>query len=166
MRWAGSARVKIFNMIKDYENIDYEILDGEIMEVLGTKVLSGLKYSKTSEWAKVEGDNVRVGLTDYAQHELTDIVFVELPKIGAKTKQAEPMATVESVKAAADFYAPITGDVVEVNKKLEDQPELLNKDPFGDGWMVVIKMSNKKDLNNLMDPEAYVKHVETEHHSH
>jgi glycine cleavage system H protein len=136
------------------------------MEVLGTKVLPGLKYSKTSEWAKVEGDKVRVGLTDYAQHELTDIVFVELPKIGAKTKQAESMATVESVKAAADFYAPITGEVVEVNKKLEDQPELLNKDPFGEGWMVIIKLSNKKDLDNLMDPDAYIKHIEAEHHSH
>jgi glycine cleavage system H protein len=136
------------------------------MEVLGTKVLPGLKYSKTSEWAKVEGDKVRIGLTDYAQHELTDIVFVELPKIGAKTKQATSMATVESVKAAADFYAAVTGEVVEINKKLEDQPELLNKDPYGEGWMVVIKMANNKDLANLLDPDAYIKHVEAEHHSH
>ena len=136
------------------------------MEVLGTKVLPELKYTKTSEWLKMEGEKGKVGLSDYAQHELTDIVFVELPKIGTKTKQGEPFATVESVKAAADFYAPLTGEVVEVNKKLEDQPELMNTDPYGQGWMVVIKPANNKELSNLMEPAAYIKHVEAEHHNH
>jgi glycine cleavage system H protein len=136
------------------------------MEVLGTKVLPELKYTKTSEWVKVEGDKIKVGLTDYAQHELTDIVFVELPKVGAKTKQAESFATVESVKAAADFYAPVTGEVVEVNKKLEDKPELCNTDPYGEGWMAIIKITDQKQLGNLLAPDAYVKHVEAEHKSH
>lgn len=135
------------------------------MELLGTKVLLELKYTKTSEWVKVEGDKIKVGLTDYAQHELTDIVFVELPKVGTKTKQADPLATVESVKAAGDVYAPVTGEVVEVNKKLEDKPELCNTDPYGDGWMAIIKVSNPKELANLLAPDAYVKHVGAEHKS-
>jgi len=142
-------------------------LDGsEIMEVLGTNVVEDLKYTKTSEWAKVEGDVVTIGLTDYAQNELTDIVFVELPEVGAAATQGDAIAVVESVKAAADFYAPVTGEVVEVNEALMDQPELLNQDPYGEGWMFKIRMGDEGELANLMDPAAYCAHVETEHKEH
>lgn len=136
------------------------------MEVLGTNVVEDLKYTKTSEWAKVEGDVLTIGLTDYAQHELTDIVFVELPEVGAATTQFDAIAVVESVKAAADFYAPVSGEVVGVNEALIDQPELLNTDPYGEGWMFKIKMSDGAELDNLMDPAAYCAHVEAEHQEH
>jgi glycine cleavage system H protein len=141
-------------------------MDVRIMEVLGTNVVEDLKYTKTSEWAKVEGDVLTIGLTDYAQHELTDIVFVELPEVGAMTAQFDAIAVVESVKAAADFYAPVSGEVVEVNEALIDQPELLNTEPYGEGWMFKIKMSDTGELDNLMEPAAYCAHVEAEHKEH
>ena len=136
------------------------------MEVLGTNVVEDLKYTKTSEWAKTDGDIMIIGLTDYAQHELTDIVFVELPEVGAATNQFDAIAVVESVKAAADFYAPVSGEVVEVNEALMDQPELLNTDPYGEGWMFKIKMSDPGEIDNLLDPAAYCAHVEAEHQEH
>jgi glycine cleavage system H protein len=136
------------------------------MEVLGTNVLEDLKYTKSSEWAKVDGDLVIIGFTDYAQNELTDIVFVELPEVGDNTTQNEPCAVVESVKAAADFYAPVSGEVVEVNEALLDNPELINSDPFGEGWVAKIKPADMAELDNIFDAAAYIAHVEKEHESH
>jgi glycine cleavage system H protein len=136
------------------------------MEVLGTNVLDDLKYTKTSEWAKVEGDLVIIGFTDYAQHELTDIVFVELPEVGASTEQNKTCAVVESVKAAADFYAPVSGEVTEVNTELNDAPETINQDPFGKGWVAKIKPNDMAELGNLMDAAAYCAHIEAEHKDH
>ena len=136
------------------------------MEAKGTKVMPGLKYTKTSEWARVDGANVKVGLTDFAQHELTDIVFAELPKIGTKTKQGESFTAVESVKAVSDFYAPVSGEVIEVNKALENNPELMNKDPYGAGWLAVIRMSDSGELTKLLDDQSYAHYLEHEHKSH
>ena len=136
------------------------------MEVLGTNVMDDLKYTKTSEWARVEGDVVVIGFTDYAQHELTDIVFVELPEMGAATVQNDPCAVVESVKAASDFYAPVTGEVVEINEQLLDAPESINTDPFGAGWVAKIKPNDMAELDNLMDAAAYVAHINETHKGH
>ena len=98
-----------------------------------------LRYAESHEWVRVEGDNARVGITDHAQAELTDVVFVELPKAGAKATAKSQIAVVESVKAASDIYAPVSGTVVEVNKALEGNPALINTDPFGEGWIFVVK---------------------------
>jgi glycine cleavage system H protein len=114
-----------------------------------------LKYAATHEWARIEGDTATVGITDHAQHELTDIVFVELPAIGKKTVAGEPCAVVESVKAASDIYAPLSGEVIEVNSELESKPQLLNDDAFGRGWMFKIKLSNRSEIENLLTPSAY-----------
>ncbi|MFZ5767618.1 MAG: glycine cleavage system protein GcvH [Bacillota bacterium] len=122
------------------------------------------RYTKTHEWAKVEGDLVRVGITNYAQEHLGDIVFVELPEVGREVKQGEAFGVVESVKAVSDCYAPVSGEVVEINEALADKPETLNQDPHGEGWMVVIRMSDPAELNNLMDVAAYEKHCEEEAH--
>jgi glycine cleavage system H protein len=125
---------------------------------------SEFRYTKTHEWAKVEGDRVRVGITNYAQEHLGDIVFVELPEVGRQVKQGEAFGVVESVKAVSDCYAPVSGEVVEVNEALTDKPETLNQDPHGAGWMVVIRMSDAAELGNLMDAAAYEKHCEEEAH--
>jgi glycine cleavage system H protein len=123
-----------------------------------------LRYTKTHEWARHEKDNVRVGLSDFAQGELSDIVFVELPKVGTEVAQGKEMGVIESVKSASDLYSPVSGTVVEVNGKLSKNPELVNKHPYGDGWMVVIKPKSADELKNLMDHGAYDKHVkETKH---
>jgi glycine cleavage system H protein len=122
------------------------------------------RYAKTHEWAKVEGDLARVGITNYAQEHLGDIVFVELPEVGRQVKQGEAFGVVESVKAVSDCYAPVSGEVVEINDALADKPETLNQDPHGEGWMVVIRMSDPAELNNLMDVAAYEKHCEEEAH--
>ncbi|MDI6823175.1 MAG: glycine cleavage system protein GcvH [Bacillota bacterium] len=122
------------------------------------------RYTKTHEWAKVEGDLARVGITNYAQEHLGDIVFVELPEVGRQVKQGEAFGVVESVKAVSDCYAPVSGEVVDVNGVLADKPETLNQDPHGEGWMVVIRMSDPAELGNLMDVAAYEKHCEEEAH--
>ena len=114
-----------------------------------------LKYTKDHEWIRVEGETGIVGITDYAQGELGDVVFVELPQIGKKVKQAESFGTIEAVKAVSDLYAPASGEVIEINPELEKSPELVNKDPYGKGWLIKIKIGNKNDLNNLLDVKAY-----------
>lgn len=114
-----------------------------------------LKYTKDHEWARIEGDVATVGITDYAQSELGDIVYVELPQIGKKTKQSESFGTIEAVKAVSDLFAPLSGEIVEVNNSLANQPEVINKDPYGEGWLVKIKFSNKNEINNLLDKSAY-----------
>src|SRR3954447_906037 len=116
-------------------------------------------YTESHEWIKQEGDNVRVGITDHAQAELTDVVFVELPKIDRSVNAKEAIAVVESVKAASDIYAPIKGKVVDANKALESNPALINTDAFGEGWLFVLKIDKEADLKNLKDAAAYKQQI-------
>jgi glycine cleavage system H protein len=114
-----------------------------------------VRYSNDHEWAKVTGDTVRIGISDYAQDQLGDIVFVELPEVGDSFGAGDEFGTLESVKAVSELYAPIGGEVVAVNGALEDAPELLNQDPYGN-WIIEIKPENAGDLDNLLDREAYL----------
>ena len=114
-----------------------------------------LLYTESHEWIKREGDNVRVGITDHAQSELTDVVYVELPKLERQVNAKEPIAVVESVKAASDIYAPVKGTVVEANKALEADPGLINREPYAQGWIFVLKLENPDVLKNLKDAGAY-----------
>jgi len=118
-----------------------------------------LLYAETHEWIRREGDNVRVGITDHAQSELTDVVYVELPKIDRQANSKEAIAVVESVKAASDIYSPLKGTVVEVNKALEADPGLINLEPYGEGWIFVLKIDNAHDLEQLKDAAAYRKQI-------
>jgi glycine cleavage system H protein len=117
-----------------------------------------LKYTKEHEWVRVENDSIGVvGITDYAQSELGDIVYVELPQIGKQVKQLEPFGTIEAVKAVSDLFSPLSGEVIEVNEKLKDSADLINKDPYGEGWIIKIKISDLSELNNLLSAEDYKK---------
>ena len=118
-----------------------------------------LLYTETHEWIRREGDKVRVGITDHAQSELTDVVYVELPKMDRQLNARESIAVVESVKAASDIYAPVKGTVVEVNKALEADPGLINREPYGQGWIFVLKIDNADDLKHLKDATAYRKQI-------
>jgi len=118
-----------------------------------------LLYTDSHEWIKREGENIRVGITDHAQSELTDVVYVELPKMDRQANAKETIAVVESVKAASDIYAPVKGTVVEVNKALEADPGLINREPYGQGWIFVLKLGNADDLKQLKDGEAYKKQI-------
>lgn len=117
------------------------------------------KYAKTHEWVRVEGDVAVIGISDYAQHLLSDVVYVELPSEGDTVTQGESLGTVESVKAAEDAYAPLSGEVIEVNTALEASPEWVNEDPFGKAWLIKIKPSNLGELDALMDVTTYQEHV-------
>lgn len=121
-----------------------------------------VRYMDTHEWARQEGDEIVVGISDYAQSTLSDIVYVELPEVGDALDKGEMMCVVESVKAAGDVYAPMTGEVVAVNETLEDAPELVNEDPFGEGWLVRIKPDDMDEWDELLDVDAYKKVVEEE----
>jgi len=121
----------------------------------GTKVVDGLYYTKEHEWAKAQGDLVIVGITDYAQHALHEITFVEIMEPGTAVNAGEECGLVESMKASSDVFSPVSGQIVEVNTALEDAPETVNEDPYGKGWMCKIKPSNPKDLKKLMDSKAY-----------
>jgi len=114
-----------------------------------------LKFTESEEWVRVSGDTAVIGLTDHAQKELTDIVYVELPEVGSDMKKGSAFAVVESVKAAADIYAPVSGTVVKVNEELADTPELVNQEPFGRGWLAEVKLSVPDEINALMDVETY-----------
>jgi glycine cleavage system H protein len=114
-----------------------------------------LKYTKDHEWARIEGDIATVGITDYAQSELGDIVYVELPEVGKKTQQSDSFGTIEAVKAVSDLFAPLSGEIIEINHQLSDQPEVINKDPYGEGWLVKIKVSNKNEISKLLDKNKY-----------
>lgn len=114
-----------------------------------------LKYTKDHEWILIAGDSGTVGITDYAQGELGDVVFVELPPVGKAVKQQESFGTIEAVKAVSDLYAPVSGSVTEVNAALGQNPEQVNKDPYGKGWMVRVKLSNAAEAANLLDAKAY-----------
>ena len=119
-----------------------------------------LYYTKEHEWASIEGDTATIGITDYAQGELGDVVFVELPDSGTEVEMDSPFGTIEAVKAVSDMYAPLSGEIVDVNRDLEDQPELVNQSPYGDGWMVKIRLSDKSELDKLLSAEEYEKLIE------
>ena len=116
---------------------------------------AGLRYTREHEWAKIEGGRARIGITDFAQESLGDVVFVELPKVGARVTQMKTFGVIESVKAVSDLYAPLSGEVVEVNTVLTQNPELVNQDPYGKGWMVVVALADPKELEALLDASAY-----------
>ena len=118
-----------------------------------------LKYTESHEWIKLKGDIALVGITDHAQGELTDIVFVELPEIGKELKKGEELCVVESVKSVSEIYSPITGKVISVNDKLEDSPETINESPYDDGWIVEMEVKNKDELNDMLSPEDYKKSI-------
>ena len=114
-----------------------------------------LFYAKTHEWVSLDGDIATVGITDFAQSQLSDLTFVELPEVGAVFEAGDEAAVVESVKAAADVYAPIGGEVIEVNEELEDAPELINKDSFGAGWIFKLKVVDESEVDDMMDADSY-----------
>jgi glycine cleavage system H protein len=116
-----------------------------------------LKYTKEHEWIKVEGNTGTIGITDFAQHELGDIVFVELPKVGSKVEFLKSFGTIEAVKAVSDIFSPLSGEVVAVNSALETNADVINTDPYGEGWIIKVKLSNPAELNQLLDAAAYGK---------
>src|ERR1043166_4513080 len=120
-----------------------------------SNVPGDLRYTREHEWAKQEGATIRVGITAYAQEQLGDVVFVELPKVGAKVVAHQAFGVVESVKAVSDLFAPISGEVLETNAELPQKPETVNKDPYGKGWMIVVKPSNPAELEQLLTPQQY-----------
>jgi glycine cleavage system H protein len=122
---------------------------------MSAKIPADLKYAKSHEWIRVDGETVTVGITDHAQHELTDIVFVELPAVGRQLKAGEACAVVESVKTASDIYAPVSGEVVAVNPAVTQKPELVNSEPYQGGWFFRVKLAHPSELTNLLSPEAY-----------
>ncbi len=119
------------------------------------KIPADLKYTKAHEWARIENDVAIVGITDYAQGELGDIVYVELPQMGDEVAINDTFGTIEAVKAVSDLYAPLSGEVIEVNSALEDTPEIINQDPYNDGWMIKIKIKNMKEVDELLDNSQY-----------
>lgn len=127
------------------------------------KLMENLRYAKTHEWARKDADEITVGISDYAQHEISDIVHVELPQEGKRIEAGKPCAVVESVKAAFDIYAPVTGVVVKVNKELESTPELPNQDPYEKGWFFSIKVDTINEYENLMNSSAYEKFLNRKH---
>jgi glycine cleavage system H protein len=124
-----------------------------------SNVPSDLKYAKSHEWVRVSGDTATVGISDHAQQELTDVVFVELPEVGRKVKAGEACAVVESVKTASDIYSPVSGEIVELNQPVTDNPALVNTDPYAGGWFFKIKLSSPAELNALLSPEQYKKQI-------
>jgi glycine cleavage system H protein len=119
-----------------------------------------LKYTKDHEWIKVDGDTATVGVTDFAQQQLGDVVFVEIETEGDSLNKGDVFGTIEAVKTVSDMYMPVSGEIIEVNPKLEDAPETVNEDPYGEGWMIKVKMENADEANELMAAEDYKKEVE------
>ncbi len=126
------------------------------------EIPQGLKYSKEHEWVACEESIATVGVTDHAQEQLGEIVYVELPAVGDKISKDDPFGVIESVKAVSDIYAPVTGTVIEVNEDLPESPETVNEDPYGDGWLVKVRMTDPSDLDDLMDNEEYAALVAAE----
>ena len=124
-----------------------------------SNVPSDLKYAKSHEWVRVSGDTATVGITDHAQHELSDVAFVELPAKGRQVKAGETCAVVESVKSANDIYSPVSGQVVEVNQAVANDPALVNKDPYGNGWFFKVQLSQSAELDKLLTPEKYTAQI-------
>lgn len=127
---------------------------------MADEVRKDLKYTKEHEWIKIKGDIAVVGITDHAQAELTDIVFVELPEAGKEVKKGEELCVVESVKSVSEIYAPLSGRIVKVNSKLDDSPEIINESPYDDGWLVELEITDKSEVNSLIDAETYKKTIE------
>ncbi|HKM39261.1 MAG TPA: glycine cleavage system protein GcvH [bacterium] len=127
-----------------------------------SKIPETLRYLESHEWVRVQGDKAYIGITDYAQDQLGDVVFVELPEVGERFEAKDSIAVVESVKAASDIYSPVSGTVLEVNEDLEDSPELVNQDPYGDGWMIVLSFDNEEEIDELLTAEGYEKVLEEE----
>jgi len=125
-------------------------------ELSELKFPDDVRYAESHEWARVEADTVKVGITDYAQDQLGDIVFVELPEVGDTLGKGEEFGTVESVKAVSELYMPVAGEIVAVNASLEDAPEKVNNTPYGDGWMIEIKADNPSEMDDLLDNDAYL----------
>ncbi len=126
---------------------------------MSDEVREDLKYTDTHEWLKIEGDKAKVGITDHAQEELTDIVFVELPEVGKEVGKGEELCVVESVKSVSEIYSPISGKITNVNQDLEDSPETVNESPYDDGWLVEIQISNKSEIDGLLSSEDYKKNI-------
>ena len=124
---------------------------------MSDKVRDDLKYTDTHEWLRLKGDTAIIGITDHAQTELTDIVFVELPEVGKEVKKGEELCIVESVKSVSEIYSPVSGKIVNVNDKLEDTPEIVNEKPYDDGWLVELKIKIKSEIDALLDAESYKK---------
>jgi glycine cleavage system H protein len=124
------------------------------------KTPEDVKYAKSDEWVRIEGDTATLGITDYAQDALNDIVYIELAEVGESIEKGTSFGTVESVKAASDLYTPVAGTVTEVNTALEDEPDLINADPYGQGWMIKLKLDGESDLGELMDAAAYAAYCE------
>ncbi len=120
------------------------------------------RYAKSHEYIHVEGDTGTIGITDYAQKELGDVVFVELPQVGSQLEAGDELGSIESVKAVSELFSPVSGEVVEINERLADKPELVNTDPWGDGWMIKIKLADATEVDELMNAEEYEEYVETE----
>jgi len=126
---------------------------------MSSNVPADLKYAKSHEWVRISGDTAVIGITDHAQHELTDVVFVELPALGRKVKAAEACAVVESVKTASDIYSPVSGEIIEINQAVVDSPALVNTDPNGAGWFYRIKLSAPAEAGALLTPADYAKQI-------
>ncbi|MHB9130198.1 MAG: glycine cleavage system protein GcvH [Armatimonadota bacterium] len=126
-----------------------------------SKIDPQARYAKSHEWVRVEGDTAVVGVSDYAQHQLSDVVYVELPEVGGEVKQGEELGATESVKATEDVYAPVSGTVTEINTELTDHPEWVNADPYGQGWLVKMTITNPAELDTLMDAAAYEAYLAT-----
>ena len=124
---------------------------------MSDEVRDNLKYTDTHEWLKLKGDTAIIGITDHAQTELTDIVFVELPEVGKEIKKGEELCVVESVKSVSEIYSPVSGKIVNVNEKLEDAPETVNEKPYDDGWFVELELKDKSEIDVLIDAESYKK---------
>ncbi len=118
-----------------------------------------LKYTEDHEWIRLEGDQATIGITDYAQGELGDVVYVDLPAQGDSFNKQDVFGTIEAVKAASDLYCPVSGEIVEINEQVADAPETINKDPYGAGWMIKVKVSDASEIDDLMDAEGYEAHV-------
>ena len=114
-----------------------------------------LKYTKEHEWVKLESNIATIGITDYAQGELGDVVFVEMPKVGAKVAQMQPFGVIEAVKAVSEMFSPVSGEVAEINSKLETEAGVINKDPYGEGWIIKVKVSNPAEIDNLLTADKY-----------
>jgi len=126
-----------------------------------SQIPADLRYTKEHEWAKVEGDRARVGITHYAQDQLGDVVFVELPTVGAAVRQMQTFGVVESVKAVSDLFAPLSGEVAEVNGDLVGHPEKVNQDPYGAGWLIVVKLADAREADALLTAQQYAQHLQT-----
>lgn len=125
------------------------------------EIKDDLKYTKEHEWLKIEGDAATIGITDYAQKELGDVVFIELPQVGTAVEQMKPFGVIEAVKAVSDLFAPVSGEVTEVNTQLESQSNRINSDPYGEGWIIKIKVKDPKELETLLSSAEYRKLVES-----